>query len=179
MTILGAPAQLYSYNKHIMGWALRVLESVHNSAYHSFSALISTETYNLTNAYVIISTLSLSYIRIRRSGGPNRPIMDTSAFSTSNQCLHELVRPRHCNGTMVVHKILLDHLLQICKCDCVCGLVRDNVNEQLWLGIQLSVVSQVLKPDLVQHLHIKAPKVPSFTEISWIRCSRPESEPNL
>jgi hypothetical protein len=53
-------------------------------------------------------------------------------------------------------------------CQSVGGLVRNNVDEQLWLGIQLALVCQALEPDLVQGL--SKPTQNLFR--SWIQASQ-------
>jgi hypothetical protein len=74
-------------------------------------------------------------------------------IGTSSQCLHELFCARSCNGTKVVHKVRLGHTnATVNDCQGIVGLVRDDVDEQLRLGIQLALVRQTLEPDLIQGL---------------------------
>lgn len=73
--------------------------------------------------------------------------------STGSQRLHELLCAGPGNGTKVVHKVRLGHTnATVNDGQRVVGLVGYNVDEQLWLGIQLALVSQALEPDLVQGL---------------------------
>jgi len=99
-------------------------------------------------------------------GGHNYPLSDKVGrvetdtelanhghISTSSEGLHELLGPGPGDGPQVVDEVGLGHAdAAVDDGESVGGLVRDKVDEQLRLRIQLALVREALEPDLVQCL---------------------------
>ncbi|KRY02400.1 hypothetical protein T12_2151, partial [Trichinella patagoniensis] len=74
-------------------------------------------------------------------------------ISTSSKSLHELLRARTRDGTKIVHEIRFRHTNSaINNRKSIRSLIRNDMNEQLRLGVQLAFVRQTLKSDLVQRI---------------------------
>ena len=77
-------------------------------------------------------------------------LADHGDVSTSRQGLHEGTGARAGDGTQVVDQVGLGHAdTAVLDGEGVVGLVGDEVDEQLWLGLQHSLVCEGLEADLV------------------------------
>ena len=88
---------------------------------------------------------------------PHSELADHTDIGASRKRLHKLLGPGASDGAKVVDEIGFGHAdTAVDDGQGVGGLVRNDVDEKLRLGVELAFVRETLEPDFVQRL-LRAP----------------------